>query len=131
MLGLAHKIPDRLPLQVFASGGMEHCMSMQMPLSHATGESPTFNTDAVGVAQPESASAAFNGCGGSARGNQSPDCSADHCAAVTGCGIAAAFVPALPLVMPVPADSVRAISPPSLRVGFLTDAPERPPRTTA
>ncbi|MDQ6680474.1 MAG: hypothetical protein M3Y67_05865 [Pseudomonadota bacterium] len=122
-----------LPLQAFASGGLQHCMAMQMPLSHSADASATFGNDAAGIVLHDaqtSVSTAIHDCGGSAQGTQTSDRSAGHCAASAGCGNVAASMPALPLVMQVP-DVIPAASPADPRVGFMTGAPERPPRTTA
>ncbi len=123
-----------LPLQVFASSGMQHCKSMQMPPSHSAGTSARFDRDAAGIAlqvAQTTVNTAINDCGGSAQGTQPSDHSPDHCAAAAGCAIVAVSLPALPLVMQVPRDGVPAASPADPIVGFMTGAPERPPRTTA
>ena len=41
------------PLQVFASGGLPYCRSMQMPLSHSTGTSAAVGSDAAGLARQD------------------------------------------------------------------------------
>lgn len=123
-----------LPLQVFASGGLQHCMSMQMLLSHSTGTWAAIDSDVAKLAQQEtpiSVSAAAHDCGGPAQGTQTSDSSAAHCAVSAGCGIASAPAPALLAVVQLPADEIPAATLLDSRVGFMTGAPERPPRTTA
>ena len=41
------------PLQVFASGGLPYCRSMQMPLSHSTGTSAAVGSDAAELARQD------------------------------------------------------------------------------
>ncbi len=123
-----------LPLQVFASSGLQHCVSMQMPLSHSTGTSAAVDSGASELARqdaPISVSAAAHDCGSPAQGTQTSDSSAGHCAIFAGCGIASAPVPTLLVVVQIPADGIPAATLLAPRVGFMTGAPERPPRTTA
>lgn len=125
-----------LPLQVFASGGLQHCMSMQMPLSHSTGTSVAVDGDVAELARQDapigvSVSVAAHDCGSPAQGTQPSDSSAGHCAVSAGCGIASAPASALLALMQLPADEIPAATLLDSRVGFMTGAPERPPRTTA
>jgi hypothetical protein len=123
-----------VPLQAFASVGMQQCVSMQMPLSQSIRTSASLADQAAGspllVAQTD-VSTAIGDCDAPAQDKQTSERSADHCAASAGCGIVAASVPALPYVMQVPPNGIPAVAPPDPSVGFMTGAPERPPRTIA
>lgn len=123
-----------LPLQGFASSGMHHCVAAQMPLSDSAAMSATPDDDSALLAPQDARTnvgTAIDACSGPAQGTHTSDRSASHCAAYAGCGVVASSVPMLPSVMQVPRDGFPAVPPADPSVGFMTGAPERPPRTAA
>ncbi len=127
-----------LPLQVYANGSMQHCVSMQMPTAHPYRASATLDSGGdiaarqdVRALADQAADGAADPCGGTSNGLQTTDSSAGHCAGSAGCGIAAAFVPAPVFRIQLLPRGALSAPPADPSIGFTTGAPERPPRITA
>lgn len=123
-----------LPVHGIAGGSMPGCGSMSMAV-HAASASVTPAAAAV----PESSIAASTDdadtatpCAGMSGHERSSQKTKADCAGTGACGVVAMHVPAMPawlhLAMRTIGSAAPAFAP---AVGFLTGAPERPPRTVA
>ena len=118
-----------LPLQGWAGGMKQRCDAMSMPASatHSSEDESAIDVDAS-FDRLASVGLGAVGCAGSDAG---ADHSSSHCAGSAACGFAAAYGVVMPsLPHPAAADAPRAPRGVA-RFGFLTGAPERPPRQLA
>ena len=123
-----------LPLVALAGGAMRGCEGMQMHVSSAaptaiasTIGAPHAGSDAIGEAARPAAvcsdmATADDEMSGASLGN---------CAASMTCGVVAAPAMQSPAFLPVHLVSTLPVLPLASGAGFLTDAPDRPPRTFA
>lgn len=122
-----------LSLSGYASEAMTLCGGMSMPASqssHGTvgGGGIDWDVDAVLIASAQRSAAE---CGSMAASVDSSKSSTGNCTASAACGVATAPAPPA-LVFVAPAASAALLLPRTAPgFGFLTDAPDRPPRTLA
>ncbi len=123
-----------LPLQGFAGNAMQRCDVMPMPGSLVSSVSPSGHHDRMaGLSgqQGKAKSGALDCQGSGLAGAHSSDHSPSGCVGSGACGMAADFSPHVPTFLHPVAGVAHRVARSFFRLGFLTDAPDRPPRTIA
>lgn len=123
-----------LPLQGFASNAMQRCDAMPMPGSPVSSVSASGTQDNMaGLSEQQGTekSGALDCQGNGLAGAHSSDHSPSGCVGSGACGMAAGFSHRMPTFLHPVAGAAHRIARSILRLGFLTDAPDRPPRTVA
>lgn len=119
-----------LPLQGFAGGAMQRCDAMSMPaapVSHFQTPGHGIHAD-IGAGQPANAKSGALDCNGSAVG-ESWKHSPTGCAGLAACGVAGVYVQTMPTLLQRVVKAAPRVARSIPRFDFLTNAPDRPPRT--
>ncbi len=123
-----------LPIHGIAGTAMAKCDSMAMPALSASSMSTSSHADgADGLGMHDSKVAgARSPCGGGGDGEQhSSGRAAPDCAGSGACGIMPMPAPAVATFLHLTVLTIALVTPSSPPIGFLTGAPDRPPRALA
>ncbi len=123
-----------LPIHGIAGTAMATCESMSMPTLSASAMSTSSHADrADGLGMHDTQVAdARSPCGGGGNGEQhSSGRPATDCAGSGACGIMPMPAPAMTAFLHLTVLTIALVTPSSPPIGFLTGAPDRPPRALA